>query len=180
MKVKDSKGSGMLRRNALVAGYTLIELMVTVAVVAVLATVAIPNFSTFISNSRERADVQSMLKALVAARSEAVVRARPVILTANGGDWAKGWQTWVDLNDNGSFDAGEAFKETPPIKTSAKITAKIGTSTVNSVTFDNQGFIQDSKAVVLSYRSEPEKCSHDRDINITASGQVTITDRVCP
>ncbi|MEX1670383.1 GspH/FimT family pseudopilin [Zhongshania guokunii] len=170
----------MLGHKKSVFGYTLIELMVTVAVVAVLATVAIPNFSSFISKSRERADVQSMLKALVAARSEAVVRARPVTLTANAGDWAKGWRSWVDINDNGSYDAGEAFKETSAIKTSAVITAKIGTTAVTSVTFDNQGFIKDSKAVVLSYRSSPEKCSHDRDINITASGQVTISDRVCP
>jgi len=170
----------MLCHKKSVSGYTLIELMVTVSIVAILATVAIPNFSAFISKSRERADVQSMLKALVAARSEAVVRARPVTLTANTGGWAKGWRSWVDLNDNGSYDAGEAFKETPSIKTSAVISAKIGTTAVTSVTFDNQGFIQDSKAVVLSYRSSPEKCRHDRDINITASGQVTISDRVCP
>ncbi len=161
-------------------GYTLIELLVTMSVVAILATVAVPNFVSFIDNSRERAEVQSLLKTLIAARSEAVVRARPVTISATDGDWTKGWRSWVDINGDGDYDAGEAFKETGPIKTSTLITAKIGTTAVTSVTFDNQGFIQDSKAVVLSFRSSPEKCSHDRDLNISASGQVIIADRVCP
>lgn len=170
----------MLGRNALESGYTLIELMVTVAVVAVLATVAVPNFNSFISNARERGDIQQLMKSMVAARSEAVVRARPVTLTATEGDWSKGWRAWVDINGNGSYDDGETFKVADAIKTNALIKAKLGTVAVTSVSFDSQGFIQDAKPVVFTYRSSPEKCSHDRDLTITASGQVTVADRVCP
>jgi type IV fimbrial biogenesis protein FimT len=161
-------------------GYTLIELLVTMAVVVILASVAVPNFSRFIDNSRERADIQQLMRSLVAARSEAVVRARPIILTATGGDWAKGWRAWVDLNGNGSYDSGENFKVAEAIKTSATIMAKLDGATVTNITFDNQGFIQGAKPVVFTYRSKPEKCSHDRDLSITPSGQVNIVDRVCP
>jgi type IV fimbrial biogenesis protein FimT len=160
-------------------GYTLIELLVTMAVVVILASVAVPNFSRFIDSSRERADIQQMMRSLVAARSEAVVRARPVMLTATAGDWAKGWRIWVDLNANGSYDDGENFKVAEAIKTSAIITAKLDGAAVTNITFDNQGFIQGAKPVLISYRSQPEKCSHDRDLSITPSGQVAIVDRVC-
>ncbi|WP_373083405.1 GspH/FimT family pseudopilin [Zhongshania sp.] len=169
----------MLRQNTLISGYTLIELMVTVAVVAVLATVAVPNFTAFIDSSRERGDVQQLMRSMVAARSEAVVRARPVTLTATAGDWSKGWRVWVDINSNGSYDDGETFKVADAIKTNALIKAKLDGTVVTSITFDNQGFIQDAKPVVFTYRSSPEKCSHDRDLTVTASGQVTIADRVC-
>ena len=170
----------MLRHKKRILGFTLIELLVTVAIVGILLTVAVPNFSAFISNSRERADVQQLMQSLVAARSEAVLRARPVTLTASGGDWTKGWRIWVDLNANASYDSGEEFKMVAEIKTNALISATLSGAAVTSVSFDNQGFIQDSKPVVFSYRSSPEKCSHDRNVNITASGQVTIADRVCP
>ncbi|GAA4103505.1 GspH/FimT family pseudopilin [Zhongshania borealis] len=161
-------------------GYTLIELLVTMSVVAILATVAVPNFVSFIDNSRERADVQQLLKNLVAARSEAVVRARSVHLTAVDGDWAKGWRVWADTNTNGSYDSGEEFKVATAIKTSALITAQIDGSAVTEVSFDSQGFAASGQSVTFSYRSQPEKCGHDRDLTITPSGQTSIADRVCP
>lgn len=170
----------MLCRKGVILGYTLIELLVTVAIAGILLTVAVPNFSAFISNSRERADVQQLMQSLTLARSEAVVRARPVNLTATGGNWAKGWRVWVDLNANASYDSGEGIKIADEIKSNAVITATLSGAKVTSVSFDNQGFIQDSKPVVFAYRSSPEKCSHDRNVNITGSGQVTIADRVCP
>jgi len=163
-----------------IKGYTLIELLVTMSVVAILATVAVPNFTAFIDSSRERADVQQLLKSLVAARSEAVVRGRSITLTATGGDWSAGWRAWVDNNSNGSYDSGETFKVADALKTSANIVATIDGATVNDITFDNQGFISGAKPATISYRTQPEKCSHDRDLNITASGQITIVDRVCP
>jgi type IV fimbrial biogenesis protein FimT len=156
----------------------LIELLVTMAVV-ILASVAVPNFSRFIDSSRQRADIQQVVRSLVAARSEAIVRASPLILTATAGDWTKGWRIWVDLNASDSYDDGENFKVAEAIKTSAIISAKLDGAAVTNITFDNQGFIHGAKLVLISYRSQPEKCSHDRDLNITLSGQVAIVDRVC-
>jgi Tfp pilus assembly protein FimT/uncharacterized membrane protein len=123
--------------------------------VVTMASVAVPNFSRFIDSSRERADIQQMMRSLVTAHSEAVVRASPVILTSTAGDWAKGWRIWVDLNASDSYYDGDNFKVAEAIKTSAIISAKLDGAAVTNITFDNQGFIRGAKLVLISYRSQP-------------------------
>ena len=56
------------------AGTTLVELLTTLTIVAVLATVAVPNLHTFQLNSRRAAVVNGFLHSLFLARSEAIKR----------------------------------------------------------------------------------------------------------
>jgi type IV pilus assembly protein PilE len=48
------------RRRALVAGFTLIELVITVAIIAILAAIALPSYSSYIARAR-RADARTQL-----------------------------------------------------------------------------------------------------------------------
>jgi type IV fimbrial biogenesis protein FimT len=90
-------------------GFTLIVLIVTVSIASVLALVAVPSFTQFIDESRDRAVVYKLIKSLVAARSEAVVRAGPVSLSAIDDNWANSWLSWVDTDGNGSYGDGKPF-----------------------------------------------------------------------
>ncbi|HEY8607819.1 MAG TPA: GspH/FimT family pseudopilin [Noviherbaspirillum sp.] len=56
------------------AGFTLVEMMIGVAIVAVLLTVAMPNFQAFIQNTQVRTAVENMQAGLNLARSEALRR----------------------------------------------------------------------------------------------------------
>lgn len=72
-------------------GFTLIELMVTVAVAVILAMVAVPSFRQFILNQRLKNASYDLVSALTLARSEAITRNASVNLIAIGGSWAGGW-----------------------------------------------------------------------------------------
>lgn len=82
-------------RRHIAAGFTLIELVITIAIVAILLAVALPNFHDFVIHSTVNSTANDLVGALNTARAEAVKRGRPVAVIANGGNWNTGWQVVV-------------------------------------------------------------------------------------
>lgn len=85
-------------------GFTLIELMVTVAVIAILAVVAIPNLRDFVHNNRLRATSNELVASLQAARMEAVrLNSNAIVCRSTNGTTCAGgtdaWAAWVVLAD---------------------------------------------------------------------------------
>ncbi len=72
-------------------GFTLIEMMVVLAIMAIMATISAPSFSDYLANQRVRASTVDLLGTLTYARSEALKRNGTVFVRANGGDWSQGW-----------------------------------------------------------------------------------------
>lgn len=103
------------------SGFTVIELMITVTILAVLAAVAIPSFGSMIQNSRRTATVNELIANLMLARSEAAKRGQPVTLcgnTSSGGtsctgatNWNYGWMVFLDPDGDGAItSAADAVK----------------------------------------------------------------------
>src|SRR4051794_28866160 len=96
-------------------GVTLIESVVTLAIVAGALQGALPAFSDMLQNTALAAASQDLLMDLHLARVEALKRNRRVALckSADGvqctkaGGWEQGWVVFHDENNNGRLDSGE-------------------------------------------------------------------------
>ena len=105
-------------------GFTLIELMIVLAVASVLLGAAVPAMTSTIKSVQLSSASNELLAGLFLARSEAIKRnGRGVICksadgatcTASGG-WEQGWLVFHDANNDGSRDAGEAIvKQAQPL-----------------------------------------------------------------
>ena len=103
-----------------VRGFTLVELMVTLAILAILLGVGVPSFAAAIRNSCMSANHNDLVSSLYRARSEAVKSSSPVTVCprstptseACGSAWANGWLVFVDDDPDddettASVDAGD-------------------------------------------------------------------------
>ena len=99
-------------------GFTLIELMVTIAIAAILMVVAVPSLVTYQRNSEMTSFANTMLASINAARAEAMKRGRyAMVVPVDGVAWASGWVVFVDVDRSGTYNAGDIpvqTREAPP------------------------------------------------------------------
>lgn len=89
-------------------GFTLIELMVTIALAAILMLVAIPSFTSFQRNAELTATANTLLSGVNAARGEAMKRGRYAMVVPNDGvNWSSGWIVFVDMDRSGTHNSGD-------------------------------------------------------------------------
>ena len=101
-------------RNSYVSGFTITELMLTLAVTAVILTVGVPSFQGLMERNQLTANINQFIASLSFARSEAIKRNLPVALCASsngincsGGGFEAGWIVYVNINSDGNRDDDE-------------------------------------------------------------------------
>lgn len=81
------------------AGFTLIEVLVTTAIMALLLGLAAPSFTPLLERWRVQQTVGDMASSMQLARSEAIKRGGSILIQANAGtDWGTGWHVFLDVN----------------------------------------------------------------------------------
>lgn len=133
--------------------------MVTVAVAAVLAAVALPSLKILITNQRVRGITSDLVASLIYARSEAIKRNAQVSLVPNGGDWATGWVVQAGGTTLRAQDALTGITTTGP---------------VGNVAYRGNGRLPGSAQIVFTFRSSEMSQITMRCVVIDASGRPSI------
>jgi type IV fimbrial biogenesis protein FimT len=162
-------------------GFTLIELMLTVAIAALLLTVAIPSFRSILQNSRLATQANEFVTATTLARSEASRRGVSVFVTAlnntnNANEWGPGWRVWIDLDGDGSFDAGEEIRTFAALPDGMTLDSTGG---VSQYEFRATGFLAGGTDT-LQLRIPDCAGEAARDIQLIATGRANVSRVACP
>lgn len=116
------------------SGFTLVELLITVAVLAVMSAVAIPRFADMVARNRMAGATNEIVGFIHLARAEAISTHSRVVIcpTSNGtscgnGDWSR-LLMFVDRDRNGSFSSGDEFRReldlrNPDLRITTPVTA---------------------------------------------------------
>lgn len=103
-------------------GFTLLELLVVIAVVVTLQSLAVPALAGMVNSIRLTTATNAMFSSLLLARSEAIKRNGRAVLckSASGeacittGGWEQGWIVFHDVNNNAAHDVGESVLSREP------------------------------------------------------------------
>lgn len=165
-------------------GFTLIELMVTIAVAAVLMMVAVPNFITFQRNAELTSTTNTLIAALNAARSEAMKRgAFAMVVPKDGASWNSGWIVFVDKDLSQDFDASkdEVVLEQPAPSSYIVVGGSgIAAGAAPYVLYNGSGYSKDKSggfgAITISVArndvGEAQAADQTRRIKIAATGRI--------
>ncbi len=87
-------------------GFTLLEVLITVVVLAILVALAAPNFKTLMDKNAVASQANEIMANILMARSEAVKRDQNVVVRKKSGSWKNGLIVFADLNGNNSYQSG--------------------------------------------------------------------------
>lgn len=157
-------------------GFTLVELMVTLAVLAILLGIAIPNMQQFVQNSRLRSQASELVGDLNLARSEAIRRGVSVSTcpTTNGTScagatsWESGWMSFTDMDASGTVNGTDTV-----LRVSATLggTNTLRTANRTFIRFSAQGY---SVATADTFRvCDSRGVNLARTVTVSPQGRVT-------
>lgn len=185
------------------AGFTLIELMITILVGAVLLALAVPSFDAVRNSGRINGQANEFVATLQLARMEAIRRnARVVVCPSTNGTSCAGatanWQGWVAFVDDGGFshswaagvaananngtvDANEAVLRSGLVPTTVTVTSSsnIAGSAGGAIVFRADGLARDNTGALLSGRlgvcvATTHPPENARNVMIAAGGRISV------
>lgn len=146
-------------------GFTLVEMMVVIAILGILLTVVIPSFKSMIHNQRVKSASFELFTSLTLARSEAIKRNRDVTITpTTTGSWESGW----------SIAEGSTI-----LRNQAAISGVAVSGAPASVTYKRTGRISNTTSPAFQLDVSPADSTQIRCVKIELSGLPRISKGAC-
>lgn len=170
-------------------GFTAIELMVTLSIVAILTALALPSFNLLIERWRIRDAVESMRSTILLARSEAIKRGggigiqklpktTPGCILANANqEWGCGWFVFEDNNNDGKWQVSEARLQTVTTPANVNVMHNSGGT---SIKVDRYGKMSGLNAKGFTFSPEPAGISSPatRGLCMSSGGRIRVIEDV--
>lgn len=166
-------------------GFTLIEMMVTLAIAVILVVAAVPAFNTIIQNNRAITLSNTFTSAVNYARSEAVKQGQSVSMCAasdttqtscgNNTNWTNGWIVFNDPTAGGSVTSAANI---------LKVQQQLDAGTTVTTTLSYIAFLPTSYATTGAgtYTLKATGCAgnNGRIVTISVTGETTVAATMCP
>ncbi len=161
------------------SGVTLIELIVVLAVIAIVAGAGAPAFYRMIADNRLATATNDLVADINFTRSEAIKRNQNVAICARANattcsndpaDWSNGWLVFVDANNNGTIDNGEAIlRRHDAIGNALRLSYNNGTA----LAYDPRGALANGAVGSFTLtENRDERIASDRQIIVSFTGRV--------
>ena len=175
------------------SGFTLIELMVSMAVIVVLLTVGVPSFKDFVKNNRVIAETGKVIIAMQVIRSEAVKRGTRSVICAStdqatcsaSTDWTTGWITFSDLNQDATLN-GDGSCTTEAEQLTKECILRINNPLENVTLTGGANFVQflpsglaANAPIVFTAKAVNCTKQQQRAITVTRQGRVSSAEQAC-
>ena len=150
-------------------GFTLIELMIVVVIVAVILVIGVPSYNTLALRAKLKSYANEVVASALMARSEAIKRNAPMTLCistngadcAGGGDWDRGWIV-MDPNDlvvkrQQALDGIKLFE----------------VSSVHTMAFQPSG-VSSTPVTMTVCQQTPQEGIEEREVRISTTGRPSV------
>ena len=173
-------------------GFTLIEMMVTITVLAILIALVTPSFRGVLRDNRAATQANALVGSLMLARTEAIKRNAPVVICRSndgescaGSEWEDGWIVWPDTNRSGTLnpDDGDGIPEAGEemiLQVEAALAGGFDlTATGSAITYRPDGSIAGA-ADAFELVPPGGDTAHGRCLEIDTTGRPKVTKGACP
>ncbi|UML94731.1 GspH/FimT family pseudopilin [Shewanella xiamenensis] len=143
-------------------GFTLVELMVTIAIAALLLSIGVPSFTAIYEATRSANEIQKINDLFAFARNQAVnygstVTVCPYAASPCGNDWSKGFSVYIEKNGSkkvlkviDGFNSKDTISLTGPTDKTVNFTSDGLVSTETSIIYCPSGESDGSKSINIS------------------------------
>ncbi len=161
-------------------GFTMVEMLMTMAIAAILLTIGIPSFRYVTNSNRIAGELNGLLGDLQLARAEAIKEGQTVTVCvsndgatcANSTAWQNGWIVFSDPTNVGVHDASETVWRVQ--STFSSTDTFVGSNNLSAVTFNRDGYaVGIANGTQITLHDSTDTTAWTRCLSIGLSGEMT-------